>query len=91
MKQKGDSGKRWTYKKGKKYPRNIKGEKSTNSKGSYKNQQSQNLGIVKKTFKPHNELKAAEQSSKSQLDQFIRPPLHFWGCGEPHYIKNYPY
>lgn len=42
-------------------------------------------------YRPHNEIKQNETSSKLETSQIPKPPLQCWGCGEHHYYKNFPH
>ena len=53
--------------------------------------QNRNSGKIQQKSKSQNELKATEHSNKYELETVAIPPLHCWGCGGPHYVKNCPY
>lgn len=42
-------------------------------------------------LRPRNEVKHNEASSKLEPNQILKPPLQFWGCGEPHHYKKFPH
>lgn len=40
---------------------------------------------------PQYEVKQNETSRRLETNQVPKSPLQCWGCGEPHYYKNFPH
>eukprot|EP00253_Pinus_taeda_P026215 PITA_26215 len=89
-KQKGDiSNKRWNDRKSSRVAGNNKGSHGNSSKGAGKGQIGRN--IAKSTFRTKpSESKINEPPTRSDLEGMTRPPFQCWGCGGPHYVKNFP-
>eukprot|EP00253_Pinus_taeda_P012645 PITA_12645 len=90
-KQKGEAaGKKWNDKKSFKSIGNNKGNRSSGSKGNGKGLNNRILARTTSKFRPNNESKVSEQQARLDNEGTTRPPVQCWGCGGPHYIKNYP-
>eukprot|EP00253_Pinus_taeda_P015011 PITA_15011 len=89
-KQKGDiSNKRWNERKSNRIAGNHKGSRGNGGKGAGKGQISRN--IAKSTFRTKpSESRISEPPTRSNLEWTTRPPVQCWGCGGPHYAKNFP-
>eukprot|EP00253_Pinus_taeda_P015084 PITA_15084 len=89
-KQKGDiSNKRWNERKSNRIAGNHKGSRGNGGKGAGKGQISRN--IAKSTFRTKpSESRISEPPARSDLEGTTRPPVQCWGCGGPHYVKNFP-
>eukprot|EP00253_Pinus_taeda_P025715 PITA_25715 len=88
-KQKGDiSNKRWNERSNR-IAGNHKGSRGNGGKGAGKGQISRN--IAKSTFRTKpSESRISEPPARSDLEGTTRPPVQCWGCGGPHYVKNFP-
>eukprot|EP00253_Pinus_taeda_P006409 PITA_06409 len=89
-KQKGDtSNKRWNERKSNRIAGNSKGSRGNGSKVTGKGQIGRN--IAKSTFRTKpSERRISEPPARSDLEGMTRPPVQCWGCGGPHYVKNFP-
>eukprot|EP00253_Pinus_taeda_P019224 PITA_19224 len=84
------TNRKWNEKRGFKTGVNSKGSRGNSSKGNGKG--ASNRFAPRTVFKSRNtnESKVSEQQPKWDNDGIARPPVQCWGCGGPHYIKNYP-
>eukprot|EP00253_Pinus_taeda_P020256 PITA_20256 len=67
-----------------------KGNRGNINKGPPRGQINRNLHRNQSKFRPSNEPKPSDQSSRIEVEAIARPPIQCWGCGGPHYIKNCP-
>eukprot|EP00253_Pinus_taeda_P026738 PITA_26738 len=90
-KQKGETASRkWNEKKSFKTVGNNKGNHNNGNKGIGKGTNSKLAARTTPKFRSANESKASEQQIRLDNEGTARPPVHCWGCGGPHYIKNCP-
>eukprot|EP00253_Pinus_taeda_P026214 PITA_26214 len=91
-KSKGENpGKRWTDKRGSKIPMGSKGARSSFQKGFSKGTSTKNPTKTQGRFKPPADSKYSEQQVRLDTEGAARPPVQCWGCGGPHYIRNFPH
>eukprot|EP00253_Pinus_taeda_P030523 PITA_30523 len=90
-KQKGEIlGKKWVDKKSNKLTRNIKDNCGGGNKGFAKGKINKNSQKNSLRLKPPIESRTNEKTGKIDNEGTTRPPVQCWGCGGPHYVKNYP-
>eukprot|EP00253_Pinus_taeda_P019676 PITA_19676 len=90
-KQKGEAaGRKWNEKKGFKSIGSNKGNCSGGSKGNGKGPNNRITSRTASKFKTTNESRVSEQHARLDSEGKARPPVQCWGCGGPHYVKNYP-
>eukprot|EP00253_Pinus_taeda_P011093 PITA_11093 len=91
-KQKGENfAKRWKDKKYSRTTMGVKGSHGSFSKGFSKGPNNRNQPKNKLRLKPPNESRYSEQLGRADNEGTARPPVQCWGCGRPHYIKNFPH
>lgn len=61
------------------------------NKGLFKGQNNQNMNRNQPRFKLPSQSKLNEQSGRTKVKVTNIPPVHCWGCGGPHYVKNCPH
>eukprot|EP00253_Pinus_taeda_P019619 PITA_19619 len=69
---------------------NTKGNHGNVNKGFSKGENNRNIQKNPLRLKPPIESRISEQSRKTDNEGTARPPIQCWGCGGPHYIKNFP-
>lgn len=84
MKQKGEGNKYWTGKKGKKIFIANKNVKNVGTRYPGRKGPNGSDNMNQQIYRPQNEVKQSEASSKLESGQVPKPPLQCWGCGEPH-------
>lgn len=70
---------------------NSKGNHGNVNKGFSEGQNNRNLQKNPLRLKPPIESRIIEQSGKIDNEGTTRPPVQCWGCGGPHYVKDYPH
>jgi len=88
---KGDGGKWWSNKKGTRFVSGSKGNKIVVNKGPHKGQPNKIMNKNQPRFKILGKSKTNEQSGRTKVEIAARLPVQCWGCGGPHYLKNFPY
>eukprot|EP00253_Pinus_taeda_P033189 PITA_33189 len=90
-KQKGDtSNKRWNEKRSSRMVGSGKGGCSNGNKGTGKGLNSRSVTRSAPRTRPGSENRVSEQPARPEGEGMTRPPVQCWGCGGPHYVKNYP-
>eukprot|EP00253_Pinus_taeda_P028129 PITA_28129 len=90
-KQKGEPlGKKWVDKRSGKLAGGTKGNCGGGNRGFTKGNISKNSQKNPFQSKPLNESRVIDQLGKTDNEGTARPPVQCWGCGGPHYVKNYP-
>eukprot|EP00253_Pinus_taeda_P022178 PITA_22178 len=88
-KQKGETtSKKWNERKDFKSNGLNKGNRS--GKGNGKGPNNRNITRSASKFKTTNEPKINEQHTRLDSEGTGRPQVQCWGCGGPHYVKNFP-
>lgn len=88
--QKGGVGQIWTNEKGNNFLVGSKGNTSIINKIPHKGQVIINRYRNQSRFRVPNESKTNEKCRRTEIEIAARPPVQCWGCGGPHYVKDYP-
>eukprot|EP00253_Pinus_taeda_P029605 PITA_29605 len=69
---------------------NNKGGRSNGSKGASKGFNSRSVARSASRARTTSESRVSEQPVTPESEGMTRPPVQCWGCGGPHYVKNWP-
>eukprot|EP00253_Pinus_taeda_P028227 PITA_28227 len=90
-KQKGETtGRKWNEKRGFKAVESNKENRSREGKGNGKGQNKRSTRRTPSKFTTTSESRVSEQPARLVNEGAPRTPVQCWGCGGPHYVKNFP-